>query len=306
MVSSAGKINPLQLKPKKKKLSAFDRLNYILMILIMIVMLYPIWYVVILSFSDPVQSMRGGVYLWPAGFSLEAYGKIINHPGFFTYYGNTIFYTFFGTIYNVLMTAMCAYPLSRKNLYGRSLFTTLVLVPMFFGGGMIPSFLLIRNLGMIDTRWALIIPGAISTWNMIVMRTFFQNIPESLMESAYIDGANDLQVLKSIVLPLSAPIFATMTLFYAVGHWNSYFSAVLYINDNDLLPVQILLRNIVINGEVAASDPSKMSGQENVNAIISANFKYATIMLVMAPILCVYPFVQKHFVKGVMVGALKG
>ena len=217
-------------------------------------------------------------------------------------FGNSILYTTVGTAINVVCSAMCAYPLSRKDFYGRGFFTLFVAVTMFISGGMIPSYLVVNQLRLINTMWAIVLPGAISTYNMIIMRTFFQNLPVSLQESAYLDGANDITILFKVVLPLSMPIIATMTLFYAVGHWNSYFNAMIYLNSKSKFPLQVLLREIVVAGNMADESSDLTS---NIN-IIAINFKYAVIVITVVPILVVYPFLQKHFTKGVMIGAIKG
>ena len=264
--------------------------------------LYIIVYILSASFSSPAALAAGKVVLWPVDFSVDGYKAVFNYSKVWIGYRNTIFYVIVGTAINVVCSAMCAYPLSRKDFYGRGFFTLFVAVTMFISGGMIPSYLVVNQLKLINTMWAIVLPGAISTYNMIIMRTFFQNLPVSLQESAYLDGANDITILFKVVLPLSMPIIATMTLFYAVGHWNSYFNAMIYLNSKSKFPLQVLLREIVVAGNMADESSDLTS---NIN-IIAINFKYAVIVITVVPILVVYPFLQKHFTKGVMIGAIKG
>lgn len=282
----------------------FTGINAVFMLGVMFVTLYPLYNIAITSISSGQAVMQGQVKFWPVGVNLLSYKMIFDDPNILPAYKNTIVYTVVGTAINLTMTMMCAYPLSRRYFFGRGFFTVYIVITMFFSGGMIPLYLVVQNLGMIDTIWALVLPAAISSYNMIIMRTFFSNIPESLFESAYIDGANDLQIFVSIAIPLSLPIIATMVLFYAVGHWNSFFSALLYINTKSKLPVQIILRNLVISGELANQNSSLGASSDFV--AIDLTFKYSVIMLTTLPILMVYPFVQKYFVKGVMIGSLKG
>ncbi len=291
---------------RKKQVSlgsrCFDIVLYILLGLVVLVTFYPMYYVFIVSSSSANYITRGAVNLFPRGINFEAYEMVFKNSRIWTSYGNTILYTVTGTFINVAMTAMCAYPFSRPDFYGRKVFTLFVTLTMFVGGGMIPLYLVVDRLHLTNTIWSIVLPGAISTYNMIVMRTSFQSIPASLTESAYIDGANDIHILYKIVLPLSKPILATMTLFYAVGHWNSYFSAILYLDDQDKYPVQVILRDIVIAGEMMESAGDITSSA----TVIATNYKYAVIIVSVLPILLVYPFIQKYFTKGVMVGAIKG
>lgn len=291
---------------RKKQVSlgsrCFDIVLYILLGLVVLVTFYPMYYVFIVSISSANYITRGAVNLFPRGINFEAYEMVFKNSRIWTSYGNTILYTVTGTFINVAMTAMCAYPFSRPDFYGRKVFTLFVTLTMFVGGGMIPLYLVVDRLHLTNTIWSIVLPGAISTYNMIVMRTSFQSIPASLTESAYIDGANDIHILYKIVLPLSKPILATMTLFYAVGHWNSYFSAILYLDDQDKYPVQVILRDIVIAGEMMESAGDITSSA----TVIATNYKYAVIIVSVLPILLVYPFIQKYFTKGVMVGAIKG
>ena len=284
----------------------FDAVNVLFLCLLCITILYPMYYIVIVSISDGYYVSRGMVHWYPMGVNFEVYKSIFQYNLFIRSYGNTILYTVVGTAINIVMTILCAYPLSRKELYGRNVLTALITFTMFFSGGLIPSFLLVNSLGLRDTMWALIFPGAISTYNMIVMRTSFQSIPADLHESAYLDGANDVTILTRIILPLSGAMIATITLFYAVGHWNSYFNALIYLDSREKYPLQLLLRNIVIQG--ADSEMLNFAGTatDTASTIVTQNYKYAAIEVAVLPILCVYPFIQKYFVKGVMIGSLKG
>ncbi len=292
---------------RKIRESFGDRVFYffvvIVMLLALIITLYPIWYVLCMSFSDSMAVMKKEVYLYPIGFNLESYRRVLDpSTGIFTAYKNTIIYTVGGTALNVLLTVMLAYPLSQKRFWGRNQITLFVTFTMLVSGGMIPSFLLIKNLGLYNTRWALILPGAIQVYNMILARTFFAGIPESMSESASIDGANDVTILSRIILPLSMPIIAVLILFYAVGHWNTYFNALLYLPDQKLQPLQMYLVRLLVENEQLLAE----GGEDTMEmAMQNIKTKYATIIVVVAPILCVYPFLQKYFVQGVMIGAIK-
>lgn len=281
----------------------FEGIIIFILTITTLIVLYPIVLVVSSSFSDPLAVISNQVKLWPINPTLKMYKMVFNHPEIWGGYANTILYTVVGTAINVLFTALGAYPLSRKDLYGRNIVTALFVFTMFFGGGMIPSFLLIKQLQLYNTIWALLLPGAVSTWNLIIMRTFFQNtIPIELQESALIDGANDITVFIKIVLPLSAPIISVMVLFYGVGHWNSWLSALLYLSERTKYPLQIILREILIQSSTQDMSGGSISDQE----MIGEGIKYATMVIATLPILCLYPFLQRFFVKGVMVGAIKG
>lgn len=281
----------------------FDVFNVFLMLLIAFLTLFPIWYVLVVSISDGMAVQQGLVSIWPKGFTLSSYKQVFADPSILQAYGNTLLYTVVGTAINMVMTILCAYPMSKKKLSGRAGLSVYMVIPMFISGGMIPNYLLINSLGMINTIWSLVLPGAISTYNMIVMRTFFSGIPDSLEEAARIDGAGEWQILLTVILPLSTPILATMLMFYAVGHWNSYFSAILYLNKKAYYPIQVILRNIVIANETSEYMVETVSSSMET---ISTTIKYAVVMIVITPILCVYPIAQKYFVKGMMIGSLKG
>ena len=283
-----------------------DRILYIITVIIMlaafIVTLYPFLYVLSMSLSDQGAVLRQEVWLFPKGLNLHSYEKVFADPAIWTAYGNTLFYTIAGTILNVFMTCMMAYPLSRKQFWGRNTISMLVVFTMLFSGGMIPNFLLIKNLGLYNTRWALILPGAISAYNLFLARTYFSGLPNSLVESASIDGATEATILRKIIVPLSMPIIAVLTLFYAVGHWNSYFNALLYIPDIKKQPLQMFLVKLL----VLEQDLMAEGGADALELTLQAmQTKYATIIVVILPILCVYPFLQKYFTQGVMIGAIK-
>lgn len=284
---------------------AFDVLNVLILLAIVLITIYPLYYIAIVSISDGTAVNRGDVTIFPVGITFEAYATVFRNPDIWRAYGNTVLYTVVGTAINLILSSLCAYPLSRKDFYGRSFFTFFVALTMFLSGGMIPLYLVVRRLNLIDKMWAVLLPGAINTFNMIIMRTFFQQIPDSLHESAYIDGANDLQILRKIVIPLSKPIMATMTLFYAVQHWNSFFSALIYLNSKVKYPVQIMLRNIVVASEFADQQADIGSISSGFH-VVAQNYKYAVIMVTVLPIIAVYPLLQKHFAKGVMIGSIKG
>ena len=280
----------------------FDSINVLFLLLVAFITLYPMYYILIVSISSGEYIVRGMVNFVPKGITWDAYKMVFQNRDIWNSYQNTLLYAGVGTLINIVLTSMCAYPLSRPDFYGRPVFTFLIVLTMFISGGMIPLYLVINELKLIDTIWAIVLPPAISTYNMIIMRTFFNSIPMSLQESAYLDGANDLQILFKIILPLSKPILATLTLFYMVSHWNSYFAPMLYLNSKAKYPVQIILRDIVVAGEFSehAGDISQNMG------IIATNYKFAVIIISVVPILMVYPLLQKHFAKGVMIGAVKG
>jgi putative aldouronate transport system permease protein len=282
----------------------FDSLNAIFLTFLMIVCVYPILYVFFASFSDGNMLMaHSGILYKPLGFTFAAYDKVIENPDIVTGYMNTIFIVVVGVFLNVIMTSLGAYVLSRKDVYLKSVLTKLIVFTMFFSGGIVPLYLTVKDIGLLDKIWALIIPGLISTYNMVIMRTSFSAIPDSLEESAKIDGANDFTILFKIILPLSKPVIAVMVLYYGVAHWNSWFSAMVYIRTRTLYPLQIILREILITNAVESMTGGSVSDN---SATISESIKYATIMVATIPILLVYPFLQKYFVKGVMIGALKG
>lgn len=282
----------------------FDSVNVILLAALAVITAYPFVYVVFASLSSADElTAHTGLLLRPLEFSLDAYKAVLKNPIIYSGYKNTLFIVVVGTAYNIVMTSMGAFVLSRKNFFWRKPMTIMIVFTMFFGGGLIPNFLLVKDLGLMNSLWALIIPGAIGTWNLIIMRTAFQGIPDSLVESAYIDGAHDFIILFRIIIPLALPTIAVMVLYYGVGHWNAWFGAMIYLRNRELWPLQLALREILISN----STDEMMSGTvAQDRAAIGETIKYATIMVATLPILAAYPFLQKYFVKGVMVGALKG
>lgn len=289
---------------------SFKIINLILITIFLFIIFYPLYYILICSFSSGRAITSGVVRLYPVGFNLDAYKKIFEYEMLLTGFKNTIIYTFFGTIINVVVTIMAAYPLSRKDLPGKGVFTFLFAFTMWFGGGLIPTYLLYKNLGILNTRWVMIIPGALSVWNMVITRTYFQkSVPEELLESAKIDGCSDFKYLIKILLPLSKPIIAVITLYYAVGHWNSFFNALVYLNDTKLFPLQIVLRDILISNQMdlSISGSSSISVEDlAIKENLQQMLKYSVIVVSSIPMLILYPFIQKHFVSGIMVGSLKG
>ncbi|MDQ1914814.1 carbohydrate ABC transporter permease [Paenibacillus sp. GD4] len=281
----------------------FGLFNTVLMIGLCLVTLYPFIYVLFASLSNASSFLQHrGLLLGPVGFDLEAYKAVFKNPMIMKGYQNTLFYVALGTTINLFMTAIGAYVLSRPRLYFKNIMMFFIVITMVFHGGLIPTYLLVNDLGMMNTVWALLIPGAINTFNMIIMRTSFQSVPVSLEESARMDGASEWTILFRIVLPLSMPVIAVMILWYAVGHWNSYFSALVYLRNREMYPLQLVLREILI----ANSTDSMMTGVASDDKFaIGETIKYATIIVSTLPIICLYPFLQKYFVKGVMIGAIK-
>lgn len=283
--------------------SIFSVVNTCFMLLLCFVTLYPFLYVLFASLSDPAEIARfRGMLFFPTGFNLDAYKAVIDNPMILTGYRNTLFYVAGGTIINLFMTTLGAYALSRRNVYFNISIMLIIVITMVFNGGLIPTFLLVNSLGMLDTPWALLLPGAISSFNLIIMRTAFQAVPVSLEESARIDGANDWIIMSRIIVPLSMPVIAVMVLWYAVGHWNSYFSALIYLRDRELFPLQLVLREILISN---STDSMTTDAAATDRLDIGITIKYATIIISTLPILCLYPFLQKYFVHGVLIGALK-
>ena len=283
----------------------FDIVNTLLMILVILATLYPLYYVAIVSVSNGNAVLRGEVKLFPVGFTLAAYKLVFRTATVVRSLGNSVLYTTVGTLINLFMTALCAYPLARPRYSLRKFFTWVVTLTMFFSGGLIPLYLLILQLGLRNTIWSLVLPVAISPWNMFIMRTYFQGIPEEIYEAAMIDGANDLETLFRVILPVAKPIFATLLLFYAVAHWNEWFHALIFLDDKVKLPVQLILRGVVIQGQMESAG-YLMSPSEEQYMVVEQSLRYATIMVSTLPILLVYPFVQKYFVRGVTIGSIKG
>lgn len=280
----------------------FQVVNVTVLLLIVFVTLFPFLNIIAQSFSGEAQINAGRVSLIPLGFNLETYKLIMSDDVFWRSYGNTVVYTVVATAISMVLTTIFAYALAKKDLKGRKLFIGIAVFTMFFNGGLIPNYVLISQLGLTNTMWAIVLPNAFSVFNFLIMKSFFENMPQELEEAAQIDGLNQYGILLRIVLPLSKAILATMILFYAVANWNSWFSAFLYLDDKDLFPVTIYLRNMI----AGATDSSSTGATVENVAQIGANIKSVTMVLTVLPILMIYPFVQKHFVKGVMLGSVKG
>ena len=285
----------------------FMAVVYIILIFSGLVVAYPLIYAVSASFSSTQAVVSGRVILWPVDLSLYAYQVAFRNSMIMIGYRNSIFYTVLGTIFNLIMCTLCAYPLSRKRLLGRSFFSWMLIITMFFSGGLIPTYLVVSKLGMINTIWAMTLPGAMSAWYVILMRTYLtSSIPEELFESANIDGCGGIMALFAIVLPLSKPILAVIALYCAVGIWGSYFDAFIYLTNKDLFPLQIALRNILIVNQISdvstIMDVKEMMVRQGLINVL----RYAVIVMASVPPLMLYPFAQKHFLKGIMIGSLKG
>ena len=275
----------------------------------LLIVLYPLTYIVSSSLSSVQAVLSGRVWLWPVDFSLDGYRAVVNYSKTWIGYANTLIYTGVGTAINVVLTILAAYPLSRRDMTGRGCIMFLMTFTLLFHGGLIPTYVLIQKLGIMNTRWAMLLPSALGVWNVIITRTYYQSyVPNELLEAAKIDGASDFSFVWRVVIPLSGAITAVNVLFYAVGHWNSYFPALLYLHDRNLFPLQLFLRQILIindidtdmmqNLDVALIDEGRLGLMELI--------KFSIIIVASLPVLCIYPFVQKHFIKGVMIGSLKG
>jgi len=282
----------------------FDWINILLLCLLVIVTLYPLLYVLFASISEPNQLVKYRGILWaPLGFSSASYEAVFLNPNIMTGYRNTLFYMVLGTTLNLFLTCLGAYGLSRKNLLLKTPITMFIIFTLFFSGGLIPSYLLVaRTLGWVDTPWALIVPGAVSTFNLLILRTAFEVVPPALEEAARIDGAHDWTILWRVIIPLSLPSLAVILLFYAVNHWNAYFSALIYLRDRTLYPLQLVLREILIANQTGDMTTGTLGGDVEP---IGETIKYATIVVATLPILVLYPFLQRYFVKGVMIGGVK-
>lgn len=290
--------------------SGFDRIfmffNNLVLLVITIVILLPLIFIVSASFSSSEAVIAGKVTLWPVDFSLHGYETIFEHKKVWDGFANSLFYTVFGTIFNVLMTIIAAYPLSRQDLVGRRFITIAFIFTMLFSGGLIPTYMVVRDLGLLNTRAAMILPTGIGIFNLLITITFFRTtIPPELIEAARIDGANDFRTFGSIVLPLARPIIAVLALFYAVNtHWNTYFQALIYLKDQELFPLQLVLREILIQNSIDASmlvDVEDLVAREGLRELL----KYSLIVVASVPVMVLYPFVQRHFVKGMMIGSVK-
>ena len=289
----------------------FDAVNYSILGLLLLIFIAPLLNVLSSSFSNPDMITSGKVWLFPKEFTLEGYAELGKMEKIWIGYANSVFYTVVGTIVNLIITIMCAYPLSKKDLVGRNFFMGIFSFTMFFGGGLVPTFMLVRSLGLLGSRAALIIPGAMSVYNMIIARTFFStSIPAELYDAAEIDGCNELATIIRIVIPLSAPIIAVLGLYYAVAHWNSYFSALIYLSDSSKYPLQLVLRDFLLSQKSWDDMLSSASTEAQAQIVEEMKkrelMKYVVIVVAALPMCIIYPFIQKFFIKGVMVGAIKG
>ncbi|WP_340021277.1 carbohydrate ABC transporter permease [Paenibacillus sp. FSL K6-1096] len=283
---------------------AFDLFNNLLMLLICFVTLYPVWYVLVNSFNEGMDAMLGNIYWWPRVFSLDNYKAVFNNNGIMLAMGVTVAKTVVGTVIHVFFTAMVAYALSRQELIGRKWYMIMGTVTLFFGGGLIPTYLLIRDLGLLDSFWVYILPAAFSFYDLIIFMSFFREIPKGLEEAAEIDGANELRIFLQIIIPISMPVIATIALFHGVYQWNDYFAGVIYINNSDLQPIQTYLYRVVAESS-SNQMVSAMAGNIQ-KSVTSQSVKLATMVVTTVPIIIVYPFLQKYFVKGMMIGSIKG
>lgn len=286
----------------------FDVVNVLVMIVLLLIFVWPLWFVLIASVSNPSQVWTGNVVLLPKQFTLDAYKAVVEYESIWIGYRNTIFYTVLGTVINLIMTIFAAYPLSRKDFVPRNFFMFMFMLTMYFGGGLIPTYLVVNKMHMVNTVWAMMIPGAVSIYNVIITRTYFINsIPNELQEAAELDGANSFQFLTRVVLPLSKPILAVIGLYYAVGHWNDFFSALIYINDKNLMPLQTFLRDLLMSNKMLLNGMQGLdAAQAEQKMQLAQTLKYSAIVVSTVPVLCIYPFIQKFFVKGIMIGSVKG
>lgn len=284
----------------EKKITIFTVFNTLILLGVGIAILYPIVYIIAVSFSDTSQVVQGKVWLWPKGFNIDAYKEILTQNRIPKAYLNTLIYTGLGTFINLMMTAIAAYPLSRVTFFGRRFWMIAIVLTMFFNGGMIPTYVLVQSLGMIDTIWSIVIPNAIWTVELLILKSFYESMPDSLRESAVIDGASEFRILFNIMIPLSKPALASIGLFYFMGHWNSYFLPMIYLNDSAKYPLQVVLRDMLI---FASNENESLIDKA---ALAPEALKNATIFISMIPVLIIYPFAQKYFAKGVMLGSEKG
>jgi putative aldouronate transport system permease protein len=282
------------------RISIFSMINGLLLIVVGIATLYPVLYITVVSLSETSFVVQGKVWLWPRGFNLDAYRQVLEDSKIPRAYLNTVLYTALGTFINLLMTAIAAYPLSQRTFFGRKYFMLLIILTMFLQPGIIPNYLIVQKFGLLDTIWALVIPNAIWTFELIILKTFYENMSTQIREAARIDGASEYRILFSIIIPLSKPALASIGLFYFMGHWNSYFIPMIYLNDSTLYPLQVVLRNMLIFSE------GNTSSLVDSSALAPQALKNATIVLSMIPVLMIYPFAQKYFAKGVMLGSEKG
>lgn len=282
-------------------------INYIMLTVLLVMVLYPLIYIVSCSFSSGDALMSGKVKLFPVDLTLQSYQAVFKYQSIWTGYRNAIIYAIVGTVISMVLTLFAAYPLSRSDFRGKKIFTVIILFTMMFSGGLIPTYLLVKNLGLMDSIWAVVLPGAVNAYNIIVARTFFANtIPKELQEAAEMDGCSDFRFFIKIVIPLSAPIIAVLSLWVIVGLWNSYFGPMIYLNSQEKYPLQLVLRRILLLSQVNLNQSSIDPETIRKNQYLSEMLKYGTIIISTLPLMVIYPFVQKYFVKGVMIGSVKG
>ncbi|AIQ69615.1 carbohydrate ABC transporter permease [Paenibacillus graminis] len=284
----------------ERKISLFGVINTLILTLVAVATLYPIVYITAISLSDTVSVVQGKVFLFPKRLNFEAYGEVLKNDTIPRAYLNSVFYTALGTFVNLLFTAVAAYPLSQKGFFGRKFFMTAIVLTMFLNPGIIPTYVVVQQLGLTDSVWALVLPNAIWTMELIILKSFYENMSSQIREAALIDGASEYRILFNIVIPLSKPALASIGLFYFMGHWNSFFLPLIYLNDPDKYPLQVVLRDMLIYS--AEND----AGLVDRSALAPQSIKNATIVLSMIPVLLLYPFAQKYFAKGVMLGSEKG
>jgi putative aldouronate transport system permease protein len=283
----------------------FDLVNFVVLGGFTLMILYPLYFIVIASISDPNRIFAGEVWLLPRGITFDGYKRILTDSAIWTGYRNTIIYAIMGTFISTSLTIMAAYPLSRKDFYGKSFFLMIFVITLFFNGGIIPTYLLVKQLHLIDTMWAVVLPGAVSAFNIIIARTFFQSLPDELREAAFIDGCSNLKFVWTMVLPLSKPIIAVLVLFAVVKEWNGFFDALIYLDNSKLYPLQLVLRNILIQSQPTGNmlqDIDSLIAKQRVTELI----KYGVIIVAAVPLLILYPFLQRYFVKGALIGSVKG
>ncbi|QNN82180.1 carbohydrate ABC transporter permease [Brachybacterium sp. Z12] len=285
----------------------FDRLNTAFLIVVVLVIGYPLWFVLIASVSDPHAVETGRVWLWPVDLNLDGYARVFAQGSIWVGYRNTVVYTLVGVALHLLLVLPCAYALSRRNMAGRTAVTWYILFTMLFSGGLIPTYLVVKDLGMLDTIWAVVVPGAAGAWSVLVGRAFFtQSVPEELAEAATVDGAGDIQIFLRIAIPLSAPIIATLALFHGVGLWNEYFRALIYLSDRDKYTLQLVLRELLVVSQETSQSGAGEAGSLIEQQRLASLIKYATMIVASLPLLIVYPFLQRFFTQGVLIGSVKG
>ncbi|HLS61655.1 MAG TPA: carbohydrate ABC transporter permease [Virgibacillus sp.] len=286
---------------------SFDILNNLFLVIILVLVVYPLVFVLSASISDPTAVSSGKMWLWPVDITFKGYERVFADGAIWRGYGNTIIYTLVGTAVHLFVLLPCAYALSRKELMGKKIILWFILFTMLFNGGLIPTYLIIKSLGMLDTMWAIVIPNVVGAWSILVARAFFQqSIPDQLVEASKIDGASDFYIFFRIVLPLSIPIIAVMALFHAVNLWNQYFNALIYLSDRDKFPLQLILREILVVNQMQLNDPGGGGAESLVDQVKTAGLiKYAVIIVSSLPLLMVYPFIQRYFVQGVLIGSIK-